>query len=125
MWRWLPEKYKKPPVGMNDGNIEDYKTIIENDVWIGSNVVVLNGLHIGTGAIIGAGAVVTKDVPPYAIVVGNPARIIKYRFDKEMIKKLLKSKWWELEAEEMIGVNFDNVEEALDQIEKIYQNKVS
>jgi acetyltransferase-like isoleucine patch superfamily enzyme len=75
--------------------IEKRKNIIENDVWIGDNVVILPEVRIGTGAIIGAGAIVTKDVPPYAIVGGNPARIIKYRFNEKSIKALLDSKWWE------------------------------
>lgn len=70
------------------------KTIIESDVWIGSRVIIMQGIRVGIGAVIGAGAVVTKDVPPYAIVVGCPARIIKYRFDDDTIKSLLKSQWW-------------------------------
>lgn len=69
--------------------------IIGNDVWVGSKATVLQGVKIGDGAIIAAGAVVTKDVPPYAIVGGVPAKIIKYRFNKEIIKKLLEIKWWE------------------------------
>ena len=69
--------------------------IIGNDVWIGGNATILRGVTIGDGAIIAAGAVVTKDVPPYAIVGGIPAKIIKYRFDQEIINKLLELKWWE------------------------------
>ena len=67
--------------------------IIGDDVWIGTNVVILPGVHIGQGAIIGAGAVVTKDVPPYACVGGVPAKLLKYRFPKETIEKLLKINW--------------------------------
>lgn len=70
------------------------KTVIENDVWIGSRAIIMQGLRIGTGAIIGAGAVVTKDVPPYAIVAGCPAKVIKYRFNEDIIGNLLNSKWW-------------------------------
>ena len=69
---------------------------IGNDVWIGSDAIVLRRASVGEGAIVGAGAVVTKDVPPYAIVVGNPARVIKYRFSPEIIEKLLELKWWDL-----------------------------
>ena len=64
--------------------------IVEDDVWIGQNAVVLSGVRIGQGAIVAAGAIVTKDVPPYAIVGGNPAKIIKYRFKQELIDELIK-----------------------------------
>ncbi len=68
--------------------------IIGNDVYIGYNVTILSGVAIGDGAAIGACSVVTKDVPPYAVVAGNPARVLRYRFDEEAIEKLLKIKWW-------------------------------
>ena len=71
--------------------------IIENDVWIGANSVVNRGVKVGNGAIIGAGSVVTKNIPPYAIVVGNPSRILKYRFNKTIISKLEKIAWWNLD----------------------------
>ena len=74
---------------------------IGNDVWIGAGACVLRGVNVGHGAVIGANAVVTKDVPPYAIVVGNPGRILKYRFAPESIKKLLKAEWWNLSDEEI------------------------
>jgi acetyltransferase-like isoleucine patch superfamily enzyme len=70
------------------------KVIIENDVWIGANAIILDGVKIENGAIIGAGAIVTKDVPPYAIVVGSPAKIIKFRFPQETIDSLLRLNWW-------------------------------
>ena len=72
-----------------------------NDVWIGQNATILPGVHIGDGAIIGANAFVAKDVPPYAVVVGNPAVIKKYRFDKETIDLLLELKWWDKDIEEI------------------------
>lgn len=72
-----------------------YTTVIGNDVWIGRNAIIMGGVTIGDGAIVGAGAVVTKDVPPYAIVAGVPAKIIKYRFSKEVIEGLLQIKWWD------------------------------
>lgn len=70
-------------------------TSIGNDVWVGSNVVVLGGVTVGSGAVLGAGAVVTKDVPPYAIMVGNPARILRYRFAPDLVAGLLETAWWD------------------------------
>lgn len=69
---------------------------VGNDVWIGTRALILGGVTIGDGAIIGAGAIVTKDVPPYAIVAGVPAKIIRYRFPCELIEKLETLKWWDL-----------------------------
>lgn len=71
------------------------EVIIGNDVWIGFRSMVLGGVNIGNGAVVAAGAVVTKDVPPYAIVAGVPARIIKYRFTENEINKLEELKWWD------------------------------
>ena len=73
--------------------------IIGHDVWLGQNCVIMLGVNIGHGAVVGARAVVTKDVPPYGIVVGNPARLVKYRFSEEVIERLLKLSWWEWESE--------------------------
>lgn len=71
-------------------------TEIGSDVWIGDSAIILPGCKtVGHGAIIGAGSVVTKNVPDYAIVAGNPAKVIKYRFSADMIEKLLSEKWWE------------------------------
>lgn len=85
------------PITFRDDKIFDDsapKTVIGDDVWIGANVIIPGGIHIGTGAIVAGGAVVVKDVPPYAVVGGNPARIIRYRFSEEQIKSLLASEWW-------------------------------
>jgi acetyltransferase-like isoleucine patch superfamily enzyme len=68
--------------------------LIGSDVWIAADALIMSGVTIGDGAVIGARAVVSKDVPPYAIVVGNPARIVKYRFGEQHIAQLLKIKWW-------------------------------
>ncbi|KXX72549.1 CatB-related O-acetyltransferase [Flammeovirga sp. SJP92] len=79
--------------------VEFKKTIIGNDVWIGARAIILGGVKIGNGAIIGAGAIVTKDVPPYGVVVGVPAKVKKYRFDKNTIDLLNESKWWDKDEE--------------------------
>ena len=75
--------------------------LIGHDVWIGQNVTVLSGVCIGTGAIIGANSLVAKSIPPYSIAVGNPAKVIRYRFSSETIERLLDSEWWNL-SDEMI-----------------------
>ncbi|RYX87906.1 CatB-related O-acetyltransferase [bacterium] len=95
-------------------------TTIGNDVFIGMNVAILDGVSIGDGAIIGAGAVVSKNIPPYAIAVGSPIRIIKYRFSAEIIESLIKSKWWDQNEALLREVekNFFEVEKFLQLIQK-------
>ena len=78
--------------------------VIGNDVWIGWGALILSGVKIGDGAVIGAHSVVSRDVPPYAIVCGNPAIIKKYRFDEESIQKLLAISWWNWPDEEIAEV---------------------
>lgn len=68
---------------------------IGNDVWIGAGAVILSGVTIGNGAVVGANSLVSKDVPPYAVIGGNPAKILKYRFSEEKIKEIEKMKWWD------------------------------
>lgn len=76
---------------------------IGNDIWIGHNAIIMPHVrHIGDGAVVAAGAVVNKDVPPYAVVAGNPARIVRYRFSSEVIAALLAEKWWEKPLEELL-----------------------
>lgn len=88
------------------------KTSIGNDVWIGANVIIPGGIRIGTGAIVAAGSVVVKDVPPYAVAGGNPAKIIRLRFSDEQIDILLASEWWNWPIEKIIrNVNeFSDIE---------------
>ena len=76
-------------------------TVIGNDIWIGQNAVILPGVHIGDGAIIGANSVVRKNVEPYTVVVGNPAKEIRKRFDDELIELLLQFKWWDKNIDEI------------------------
>ena len=85
-----------------DSALRNNRTVsIGNDVWIGANVIILPGVNIGDGAILAAGTIVTKDVEPYAIVGGVPARRIRYRFEEEVRNKLLQIKWWEWEIEDI------------------------
>ncbi|MDO8392273.1 MAG: DapH/DapD/GlmU-related protein [Actinomycetota bacterium] len=69
--------------------------MIGNDVWIGSDAIILSGVAIGDGAVVAAGAVVTKSVPPYSVVAGNPAGVLRLRFDERSIQRLLVVKWWD------------------------------
>lgn len=86
---------------------ESKQTIIGNDVFIGANATVLDGVKIADGAVIGAGAVVVDDIPPYGIAVGVPAKVVKYRFDSETIKALLEKQWWNGTEEDLKSVERD------------------
>ena len=92
--------------------------VIENDVWIGHRAYVRPGVRIGTGAIIGAYAVVTRDVPPYAVVVGNPGRVVRYRFDEALIARLLASRWWRLAPWQLTGIDVSRPEASIDALER-------
>ncbi len=100
-------------------NGAQWDTIIGNDVWIGTRTMLIGGIHVGDGAIIGAGSIVTKDVPPYAVVAGNPARVIRYRFEEETIRKLEKIKWWNQEDTWLKenAVLFRNVDEFMNKMD--------
>lgn len=96
---------------------------IGNDVWIGQNAIILSGVSIGNGAVIGAGSVVSKDVPAYAIVAGNPAKVIRYRFTEDQIARLEKIAWWIWPDEKVIeAIPFmldNNIEEFLKQYSEV------
>ena len=81
--------------------VDNYDIIIGNDVWIGTDVKIIGGVTIGDGAIVAMGSVVTKDVPPYAIVGGVPAKLIRYRFTEKEMKKLIEIKWWDKPLNEL------------------------
>ena len=83
-------------------------TVIGNDVWIGQNVTIMPGVHIGDGAIIGTNSTVAKDVPAYSIAVGNPCRVVKKRFDDELINYLEEIKWWDWPIEKIVE-NFEAI----------------
>lgn len=100
-------------------NDSAFSVIIGNDVWIGQKAIIKGGITIGDGAVIGIGSVVTKDIPPYAIVGGNPAKIIRFRYPDDTIAKLLASKWWDKD-DNWIKENsdlFSDVEELLRALE--------
>jgi acetyltransferase-like isoleucine patch superfamily enzyme len=92
------------------------KIVIGNDVWIGEGAFIRRGITIGDGAIVAARAVVTKNVPPYAIVGGSPARVLKYRFSEDVIAQLLSLSWWKYEINLLAGVDFTEVDRAIDKI---------
>lgn len=97
--------------------------IIGNDVWIGEDAMIMSGITIGDGAVIAARAIVTKDVEPYSMVAGMPAKFKKHRFKKEQIESLLKIKWWDWEDEEIVKaaslIMNKNIEEFINYAEKI------
>lgn len=95
---------------------------IGNDVWTGHNVNILPGVSVGDGAVIGAGSVVTKNVPAFAIVAGVPAQVRRMRFSDALIERLLHLKWWDLELSELSGLPFRDVERCLDRVEQIREN---
>lgn len=92
-------------------------TVIGNDVWLGANVFIKRGVEIGDGAIIAAGSVVVKDVPPYAIVGGNPAKIIRYRFENEIVLLLLDLKWWALDEDMLKELQYDDILSCISKIQ--------
>lgn len=100
IWRKMIGIEERESFQENIGNIEKV-TNIGNDVWIALNVFIKRGVQIGDGAVIGAGSVVTKDVEPYSVVAGNPAKVIKYRFSKEEINFLEKKRWWDMSYQEI------------------------
>lgn len=97
---------------------------IGNDVWIGYGAFIMPGVNIGDGAVIGAKAVVTKDVPPYAIVADVPAKVIKYRFDPIIIESLLEIRWWEFAPEQLKGCKLDKIEEFIEFVKDLRKREM-
>lgn len=96
-------------------NMEN-NTTIGNDCWIGRDAAIMSGVTIGDGAIIGARALVTSDVPPYAIYAGVPAKLIRYRFSSDLIERLVQSKWWDISMEHLSHLNVEKPESCLAEI---------
>ena len=103
---------------------ESGMTEIGNDVWIGDRTVIMSGVKIGDGAIVAAGAVVTKDVPPYAVVGGVPARVIKYRFDEATIRRLLDLQWWKYDIADFGDVDWSDAPAAIEAINRRIESGV-
>jgi phosphonate metabolism protein (transferase hexapeptide repeat family) len=110
MWRAAQHhfSYRAVSYGLGESDDHDFfewrrsdKVTLGHDIWIGHGATILAGVTVGTGAVIGAGAVVSKDVPPYAVVVGVPARVIKYRFEPELQEKLIALAWWDWEHDRL------------------------
>lgn len=95
------------------------KIIIGSDVWIGESVTILSGVTIGDGCIIGSRSVIAKNIPPFAIVVGNPAKVRRFRFSREIVQKLLKIKWWNWEKEKIVE-NLELMKDIYKFVDKYY-----
>ncbi|MDU8929134.1 CatB-related O-acetyltransferase [Alisedimentitalea sp. MJ-SS2] len=91
--------------------------VIGHDVWIGTKVTILRGVTIGNGAIIAAGSLVNTDVPPYAIVGGSPAKVIRYRFERDIIDRLQAARWWDRPLSQISNLPFNDINAALDRLE--------
>jgi len=122
---WLsssPFQYEDASKIVENQKFYDFKfepVTVGNDVWIGNNVIIMDGVKIADGCIIGSNAVVTHDTEPYSIVVGVPAKIIKYRFAPGIIKDLLKLKWWELPDEQIATLPFNDIKKCIQELKKI------
>lgn len=92
---------------------------IGNDVWIGNNVLIRNGVTVGDGAVVGAHSVVTRDVPPYAVVAGVPAKVLRYRFTPEIVEAFVRLKWWDLPDEAIQELPFWDIPTCVKELEKM------
>ena len=116
--KWVEQLRLNREESMKTSKRAGKHTIIGNDVWIGDSVIILRGVKIGDGAVVAAGAVVTKDVPPYAIVGGIPATIIGYRFDDKLIERLIATQWWVYAADIVSGLDFTKPASIIGNIEE-------
>jgi acetyltransferase-like isoleucine patch superfamily enzyme len=113
--------------GVSDPDISETKDIdIGHDVWIGTRAIVMGGVTIGNGAIIGAGAVVTRDVAPHAVVGGNPARVIKMRFSERVSSRIQNSSWWDYDlipANRQNLIDWSDAERTLDRLDQLKERR--
>ena len=114
-WSWHPAGVVSE-VRHEQRNFDKAPVQIGNDVWLGAGAIVLRGVSIGDGAVVAAGAVVTKDVPPYAIVGGVPAEVIRYRFAPGLVEELLDLRWWRFSPAQLEGLHFEEPERACTQL---------
>lgn len=105
--------------------IKPGKTVVGNDCWIGTGAYLKNGIEIGDGVVIGAKSVVTKNVPPYAIVAGSPAKIIRYRFSESIISSLMHIQWWKFAPWQLRHIDFSKIDTAIDQVKEMNDNQVA
>jgi acetyltransferase-like isoleucine patch superfamily enzyme len=115
---WWPNAGSDRSTHVSRGDV-----VIGNDVWIGSGALLLSGISVGHGAVVGARAVVSRDVPPYAIVAGNPAKVIRFRFDEQTIAALLDIAWWDLpraDVEELVPLlQSERIEELINAVRSL------
>jgi acetyltransferase-like isoleucine patch superfamily enzyme len=114
-------KYRPAPPPPEAPPTRVKRVVLGNDVWIGHGALVRPGVTVGDGAVIGAHAVVTKDVPPYAVAVGNPARIVKQRFPDDVVRELLELKWWRLAPWQMRDTPFHDIRRAIEHLRTLQE----
>jgi hypothetical protein len=110
-WGWHPSAADSEVIDPEAGGRPSFRgttAVIGNDVWVGANVVVLSGVTVGDGAVLAAGSVVTSDVPPYAIVGGAPAKVIKSRVPDDLRDELLALQWWRFSPNQLSGIPYDD-----------------
>lgn len=124
--KWGVDKHEYVKGKIDETKIPSEPIIVENDVWIAKNAVIMQGVKVSNGAVIAMESIVTKDVPPYAVVGGNPARIIKYRFNNEQIAELLNIAWWnwkDADIEKVASFLLSNdVDTFIKEAKSIFQN---
>ncbi len=115
---WVSENFGVELNAQKFDGTDRGRLIVQHDAWIGGNVLLRPGVTVGHGAVVAGGSVVTKDVPPFAIVGGNPARIIRYRFDDFTIDRILKMAWWRFHVRDFAGLDMTDIHAFLDDLSK-------